>query len=75
MTYRTVLDTPYETGLRMLLLLRAVNGNVTCDRLAALDTLTVNAGTLGVGERDISTVCIDWPPERSGAESRSRMKR
>lgn len=54
MMHESVLDTPYETGLRLLLLLRAVDSAVTCDYLAALDTLVVNAKTLDVGERDLN---------------------
>ena len=54
MSYDTVLDTPYETGLRMLLLLHVVNHSATCDYLAALDTLVVNAKTLGVGDVNLN---------------------
>ncbi|PJM79899.1 hypothetical protein CUU80_01820 [Bifidobacterium scaligerum] len=50
----SLLDTSYETELRLLILLRAVDSAVTCEYLAALDTLTVNAKTLGVGDRNLN---------------------
>ena len=56
MTYESVLDTTYEAGLRMLLLLQAKGSSATSDYLAVLDTLIVNAETLGVGDRDINGV-------------------
>lgn len=54
MAYESVLDTPYETELRMLLLLCAIDSTATGGYLAALDTLIVNAKTLGVGEHDLN---------------------
>lgn len=44
----SVLDTPYESALRTLLILRATGTAVSAAYLAALDTLTVNGQTFGL---------------------------
>ncbi|WP_133124810.1 ABC-three component system middle component 2 [Bifidobacterium margollesii] len=50
----SILDTPEETGLRVLLLLRVLDSPASCDYLAALDTLVVNARTLKVASVDLN---------------------
>lgn len=50
----SVLDSEYETELRMLLLMYALDRPVTIDYLAALDTLSVNAKTLHVGQTNLN---------------------
>ena len=50
----SVLDSIYETELRMLLLLHALDRPATVDYLSALDTLAVNAHTLKVGDTNIN---------------------
>ena len=50
----SVLDSEYETELRMLLLMYALDRPATIDYLAALDTLSVNAKTLYVGQTNLN---------------------
>ena len=50
----SVLDSEYETELRMLLLMYALDRPATIDYLAAFDTLSVNARTLHVGQTNLN---------------------
>lgn len=54
MNVTSVLDSEYETELRMLLLMYALDRPATIDYLAALDTLSVNAKTLHVGQTNLN---------------------
>ena len=54
MNATSVLDSEYETELRMLLLMYALDRPATIDYLAALDTLSANAKTLYVGQTHLN---------------------
>lgn len=50
----TALDTSFEAELRALFFLFILDEAVGADYLAALDTLTVNAQTFGIGETNLN---------------------
>lgn len=52
--YDSILDSVYETELRVMLILDATKKPITIENLAVLDTLTVNSKTLKRGNRDLN---------------------